>query len=95
MDISWNKYNIYFEVDAGYYPEINEDSIQDPKNRWEQTYAHESVIATIESLEKILSRAGNTDKKGLWVEGSYGTGKSRLLWTLRNFIDAEFDSCRI
>ena len=87
MDISWNKYDIYFEVDAGYYPEINEDSIQDPKNRWEQTYAHESVIATIESLEKILSRAGNTDKKGLWVEGSYGTGKSRLLWTLRNLLD--------
>ncbi|MBR1645346.1 MAG: hypothetical protein IJ685_01085 [Selenomonadaceae bacterium] len=87
MEISWNKYNIYFEVDAGYYPEINEDSIQDPKNRWEQTYAHESVIATIESLEKILSRASNTDKKSLWVEGSYGTGKSRLLWTLRNLLD--------
>lgn len=87
MEISWNKYDIYFEVDAGYYPEINEDSIQDPNNRWEQTYAHESVIATIESLEKILSRASNTDKKGLWVEGSYGTGKSRLLWTLRNLLD--------
>ena len=87
MEISWNKYDIYFEVDSGYYPEINEDSIQDPKNRWEQTYAHEAVIATIESLEKILSRASNTDKKGLWVEGSYGTGKSRLLWTLRNLLD--------
>ena len=87
MEISWNKYDIYFEIDAGYYPEINEDSIQDPKNRWEQTYAHESVIAAIESLEKILSRASNTDKKSLWVEGSYGTGKSRLLWTLRNLLD--------
>ena len=87
MEISWNKYDIYFEVDAGYYPEINEDSIQDPKNRWEQTYAHESVVAAIESLEKILSRASNTDKKSLWIEGSYGTGKSRLLWTLRNLLD--------
>ena len=87
MEISWNKYDIYFKVDEGYYPEINEDSIQDPKNRWEQTYAHESVIATIESLEKILSRASNTDKKCLWVEGSYGTGKSRLLWTLRSLLD--------
>ena len=87
MEISRNKYDIYFEVDAGYYPEINEDSIKDPNNRWEQTYAHESVIAAIEALEKILSRASNTDKKGLWIEGSYGTGKSRLLWTLQNLLD--------
>ena len=91
MDINWNKYDIYFEVDAGYYPEINEDSIKDPQNRWQQTYAHESVVLTIKALEKILSRAGNTDKKGLWVEGSYGTGKSRLLWTLRNLLDCAPD----
>ena len=87
MEISWNKYDIYFEVDAGYYPEINEDSIKDPQNRWEQTYAHESVVSTIEALEKILSRASNTDKKSLWIEGSYGTGKSRLLWTLQNLLE--------
>lgn len=87
MDISWNKYNLYFEVDAGYYPEINEDSVKDPNNRWEKTYAHESVVATIVALEKILSRASNTDKKSLWIEGSYGTGKSRLLWTLQNLLE--------
>lgn len=87
MEITWNKYNDYFEVDAGYYPEINEDSIKDPQNRWEQTYAHEAVVSTIEALEKILSRASNSDKKSLWIEGSYGTGKSRLLWTLRNLLD--------
>ena len=89
MEISWNKYDDYFEVDAGYYPEINEDSIKDPKNRWDQTYAHEAVVSAIEALERILSRASNTDKKGLWIEGSYGTGKSRLLWTLQNLLDCE------
>ena len=87
MEINWNKYDVYFEVDAGYYPEINEDSIKDPQNRWEETYAHEAVVLTIEALEKILSRASNADKKSLWIEGSYGTGKSRLLWTLRNLLD--------
>ena len=87
MDIGWNKYNIYFDVDSGYYPEINEDSVKDPNNRWEKTYAHESVVAAIAALERILSRAGNTDKKSLWIEGSYGTGKSRLLWTLQNLLE--------
>ena len=87
MDISWNKYNIYFDVDVGYYPEINEDSVKDPNNHWEKTYAHESVVATIIALERILSRASNNDKKGLWIEGSYGTGKSRLLWTLQNLLE--------
>ena len=44
-------------------------------------------MSTIEALEQILNRASNTDKKGLWVEGSYGTGKSRLLWTLQNLLE--------
>ena len=87
MNIGWNKYNIYFDVDSGYYPEINEDSVKDPNNRWEKTYAHESVVSAIVALERILSRAGNTDKKSLWIEGSYGTGKSRLLWTLQNLLE--------
>lgn len=60
MEISRNKYDIYFEVDAGYYPEINEDSIKDPNNRWEQTYAHESVIAAFVDVTKFIGLSSRT-----------------------------------
>ena len=87
LEINWNKYDLYFEIDAGYYPAINEDSIKDPQNRWEQTYAHNSVIKAIEALEQILSWSSNTDKKILWIEDSYGTGELLLLRTLQNLLE--------
>ena len=83
MDIGWNKYNIYFDVDSGYYPEINEDSVKDPNNRWEKTYAHESVVAAIAAVERILSRAGT----GLRVHTEPGNrdfcGLYKIYWNVR------------
>lgn len=86
-----NKYSEFFAIDEGYYPEINESSIKDPKNRWQGTFPHNDVVELLKLLERALSRA---DKKSLWVEGSYGTGKSRVLWLMRSLLtcsEADFD----
>ena len=86
------KYDIYFEVDAGYYPEINESSIKDPKNKWQHTFPHGDIVEQLKLLERALSRS---DKKSLWLEGSYGTGKSRILWMMQNLLscpETDFDA---
>ena len=90
-----NKYFEYFVIDEGYYPEINESSIKDPKNRWQDTYPHSDIVTLLKMVERALSRA---DKKSLWIEGSYGTGKSRIIWMMQNLLtcsendfDAYFD----
>ena len=87
-----NKYLEYFEIDEGYYPEINESSIKDPKNKWQKTFPHKDIVELLKSTERALSRA---DKKSLWVEGTYGTGKSRILWMMQNLFscsEEEFDA---
>lgn len=86
------KYAFYFKVKEGYFPVINPDSIKE--SRWEETYAHKSFVETISDMEKILSRGSNVDKKGLWLEGAYGTGKSRLIWTLQNLLDCSAEEFR-
>ena len=90
-----NKYFEYFAIDEGYYPEINESSIKDPKNKWQYTFPHKDIVELLKSMERALSRS---DKKSLWIEGSYGTGKSRILWMMQNLLacpendfDAYFD----
>lgn len=95
MSYEPNKYFEYFVIDEGYYPEINESSIKDPKNKWQSTFPHRDIVALLKLLERALSRS---DKKSLWLEGSYGTGKSRILWMLENLLtcsendfDAYFD----
>ena len=87
-----NKYLEYFEIDEGYYPEINESSIKDPKNKWQKTFPHKDIVELLKSTERALSRA---DKKSLWVEGTYGTGKSRILWMMQNLFscsEEDFDA---
>lgn len=80
------KYSEYFSIDPTYYPEINPDSVKDPKNRWQSTYPHKTFIELLEAAERMLARETGRDKHGIWVEGSYGTGKSRVVWTLQNLL---------
>ena len=87
-----NKYFEFFEIDEGYYPEINESSIKDPKNKWQKTFPHKDIVKLLKITERALSR---TNKKSIWLEGSYGTGKSRIIWMLRNLFscsEEEFDA---
>lgn len=80
------KYSEYFDIDPNYYPEVNPDSIKEKKIRWEYTYPHKTFVALLETAERMLARGRGPDKHGIWVEGSYGTGKSRTIWTLQNLL---------
>lgn len=96
-----NNYFEFFVIDEGYYPEINESSIKDPKNKWQSTFPHKDIVELLKLTERALSRS---DKKSLWLEGSYGTGKSRIIWMMQNLLScpetnfdayfAEYDNLR-
>ena len=87
-----NNYSEYFEIDESYWPEINPSSIKDPLNRWEKTYPHETFVGLLKATERMLARGANNDKKGIWIEGAYGTGKSRVAWTLKNLLECSDDA---
>lgn len=92
MALEADKYLEYFEIDEGYYPEINESSIQDAKNKWQHTFPHKDIVELLKITERALSRM---EKKSLWLEGSYGTGKSRIIWMMQNLLSCpenEFDA---
>ena len=89
-----NKYSEYFDIDEGYWPEINPSSIKDPSNKWEKTFPHKTFIDLLKATERMLARGTNSDKKGIWIEGAYGTGKSRVAWTLKNLLDCSDDTLK-
>jgi hypothetical protein len=88
-----NKYSEYFDIDQEYFPEINESSIKAGID-WQKTYPHKTFIDLLKATERMLARATNSDKKGIWIEGAYGTGKSRVVWTLKNLLDCSGDEVR-
>jgi len=81
-----NKYSDYFEIDPEYYPVFNESSIKN-KVDWRRTYPHKTFIDLLKVMERMLARGTNKDKSSIWVEGAYGTGKSLIVWTLKNLLD--------
>ena len=92
MTFNAAKYSEFFVIDEGYYPEINESSIKDPKNKWQHTFPHGDIVALLKLVERAFSRA---EKKSIWIEGSYGTGKSRIVWMMQNLLtcpESEFDA---
>lgn len=84
-------YSDYFDIDEGYYPEINPNSISDPNSRWDRTFPHKTFVQLLQATERMLARESNADKKGIWIEGAYGTGKSRVAWTLKSLLECPPD----
>ncbi len=81
-----NLYKDYFEIDENYFPVIDQHSIESGA-KWQDTFPHETVVGLFKRMERMLARATNNDKHGIWIEGAYGTGKSRVAWTMKNLLD--------
>lgn len=85
-------YSDYFDLAKDYYAAISRHNINLEGNRWQHTYPHETFI---ELLKKMQAMLGREQKRPLWIEGIYGTGKSRVAWTLRELLlcpDAELSA---
>jgi len=88
-----NKYSEYFDIDQEYFPEVNESSIKAGID-WQKTFPHKTFVDLLKATERMLARSTNSDKKGIWIEGAYGTGKSLVAWTLKNMLDCSDDKLK-
>lgn len=80
-----SNYSDYFEFDPKrYHPEINPESRK--ADSWQATFPHRTFIDLLKRAERMLARANNMDKHSIWIQGAYGTGKSRIAWTLSNIL---------
>lgn len=86
-------YADFISVRENYYPEINPNSIQSKNIRWNETFPHAAFVKFIKMATKMLGRENN-DNHNIWIEGAYGTGKSRLMWALQCLLDASPDDAR-
>lgn len=85
-----NKYCEYFDVNESYFPCIDESAIN-AGARWETTYPHESFIALLNNVEKML---GGTTNRSIWIHGAYGTGKSQCAYALKKILEVSNDELR-
>ena len=87
-----NKYREYFDIDEEYFPQINDSSIAAASpDFWTRTYPHQTFIDMLTNMERVLSRQ---EKRSLWIEGAYGTGKSQCAYALKKILEVPEDELR-
>lgn len=79
-------YSDYFALREGYHAVTSKESMEDPQNHWQDTYPHETFVALLRQTARMLARPDSNAKKPIWIHGIYGTGKSRVAWTLRELL---------
>ncbi|NVO66931.1 hypothetical protein [Methanofollis tationis] len=87
-----NKYREYFDIDEEYFPQVNDSAIAAASpDFWTRTYPHDTFIEMLNSMERVLARQ---EKRSLWIEGAYGTGKSQCAYTLKKILEVPEDELR-
>lgn len=87
-----NKYREYFDIDEEYFPQVNDSAIAAASSDfWSCTYPHYTFIEMLNSMERILARQ---EKRSLWIEGAYGTGKSRCAYALKKILEVPEEELR-
>ena len=87
-----NKYLEYFDVDEEYFPQVNDSAIAAASpDFWTRTYPHYTFIEMLNSMERVLARQ---EKRTLWIEGAYGTGKSQCAYALKKILEVPEEELR-
>ena len=85
------RYSQYFNIDEKYYAVVTRELIDEGKVKWEGFYPHETFIQLLHQVVDMLS---GKEEKSIWVEGSYGTGKSHASLTIKCLLEAGEDEVR-
>lgn len=85
------RYSQYFNIDEKYYAVVTKELIDEGKVRWEGFYPHETFI---QLLHQVVTMLSGKETKSIWVEGTYGTGKSHATLTLKCLLEAPEDEVR-
>ncbi|MBQ6338086.1 MAG: hypothetical protein IJI36_02975 [Kiritimatiellae bacterium] len=80
-------YTQFFNIDPNYFPSVTQDLIKGKKVDWRAYCPHDTFVELLATAEKVLSRNAGYHLC-IWVEGSYGTGKSHAVLTLKEMLDA-------
>lgn len=86
MNTNSPKYSDYLEV-VDFPSEINPFSVKEDSFRWQDTFPHPTFVELLKAVDQMLGRANSSVKKNIWIQGSYGTGKSRIAWTIKTLLE--------
>jgi hypothetical protein len=87
-----NKYCEYFDIDEEYFPQVNPPAIAAASSDfWKRTYPHYTFIEMLTNLERVLARQ---EKRSIWIEGAYGTGKSQCAYALKKILEVPEEELR-
>ena len=86
-----NLYANYFNIDPDFTPVVDDKLIEQKPDLWKSYFPHETFINLLKATVRVLTR---TEKKSIWVEGAYGSGKSHAVLTMKKLLEANEDDTK-
>ena len=78
-------YNDYLRIDQDFVPVFSREN--DTGERWKSFIPHDSIRKVLQNLIYALNGANGSDRKALWMTGSYGTGKTYAAFLIKHLLE--------
>lgn len=86
------RYSDYLTITDDFVPVFTESS--DDARRWKSFIPHESMRRVLDQMLKALDRASPEEKRSLWMQGAYGTGKTHAAFVLKHILEDDPEEVR-
>jgi hypothetical protein len=80
-------YSEYIEIDPNFIDIFTEEADQNYPSLWTNFIPHQSFKEIFSKLIESLERGKAIDKKSIWIQGSYGTGKTYTSFFLKHLLE--------
>lgn len=87
-------YKDYIEIDQDFIPVFSDEVDKRQPTRWKYFVPHQSMIDVLNAVIKSIESASDSDRKSIWLTGSYGTGKTFAAFVIKHMLEDNIDSVK-
>ena len=84
-------YKEYIKVESDFIPVFTSSSDRTHPERWKAFYPHESFKKILTSTVETLEKSSSTKDLPIWMNGSYGTGKTFASFVIKHILEDSLD----
>ena len=87
-------YKDYIKVETDFIPVFSSSSDRLQPNRWKSFYPHENFKTILTAVIETLEKGSALKNRPIWINGSYGTGKTFASFVIKHILEDELDEAK-
>lgn len=80
-------YSDFITVKSDFIPVFNQEADRTNPRSWKSFIPHEGFRNLLETVHRALDRGRVADKRSIWMQGAYGTGKTFASFVIKHLLE--------